>query len=93
MLKSFFFFDFSAPLQIFVSLYLLWQTLGPSVLAGFFVMILLIPANIIIAAKTRQLQAKQMKEKDQRVKMMNEILQGIKVWDCDVINWVSVLKL
>jgi hypothetical protein len=48
------------------------------VLAGFLVMICLIPLNICIAAKTRQLQAKQMKEKDQRVKMMNEILQGIK---------------
>jgi hypothetical protein len=53
--------------------------LGPSVLAGFFVMILLIPLNGVIAAKSRKLQQKQMKEKDQRVKMMNEILQGIKV--------------
>jgi hypothetical protein len=62
-----------------VALYLLWKTLGPSVLAGFFVMILLIPLNGVIAAKSRKLQQKQMKEKDQRVKMMNEILQGIKV--------------
>jgi ATP-binding cassette subfamily C (CFTR/MRP) protein 1 len=69
----------SAPFQIAVALYLLWKTLGPSVLAGFFVMILLIPLNGVIAAKSRKLQQKQMKEKDQRVKMMNEILQGIKV--------------
>jgi hypothetical protein len=62
-----------------VSLYLLWKELGPSVLAGLLVMICLIPLNILIMAKTRNLQAKQMKEKDQRVKMMNEILQGIKV--------------
>ena len=58
---------------------MLWKTLGPSVMAGFFVMILLIPLNGVIAAKSRKLQQKQMKEKDQRVKMMNEILQGIKV--------------
>jgi ATP-binding cassette subfamily C (CFTR/MRP) protein 1 len=62
-----------------VALFLLWQTLGPSVLAGFFVMILLIPLNGMIASKSRMLQQKQMKEKDQRVKMMNEILQGMKV--------------
>ena len=69
----------SSPFQILVALYFLWKELGPSILAGFFVMIALVPLNIIIAAKTRQLQARQMKEKDQRVKMMNEILQGIKV--------------
>lgn len=70
---------FSAPFQILVALYFLWQTLGPSVLAGFFVMILLVPLNMGIAGKTRKLQAKQMIEKDSRVKMMNELLQGIKV--------------
>ena len=75
MLSSF----VSAPFQICVALFLLWKTLGPSVMAGFFVMILLIPLNGVIAAKSRKLQQKQMKEKDQRVKMMNEILQGIKV--------------
>jgi len=68
----------SAPFQIGVALFLLWQTLGPSVLAGFFVMILLIPLNGMIASKSRMLQQKQMKEKDQRVKMMNEILQGMR---------------
>ena len=42
-------------------------------------MILLIPVNGFIAVKAKALQVKQMKEKDNRVKMMNEILQGIKV--------------
>lgn len=46
----------SAPFQIAVSLYFLWQTLGPSVLAGLGVMILLIPVNAVIANKTKQLQ-------------------------------------
>ena len=48
-------------------------------MAGFFVMILMIPLNTVATAKSRKLQQNQMKEKDQRVKMMNEILQGIKV--------------
>uniref|UniRef100_A0A0K8SLI1 ABC-type glutathione-S-conjugate transporter n=1 Tax=Lygus hesperus TaxID=30085 RepID=A0A0K8SLI1_LYGHE len=69
----------SAPLQISLALYFLWQTLGPSVLAGLAVMIILIPVNGVIANKMKTLQIKQMKNKDERVKMMNEILSGIKV--------------
>ncbi|XP_054249750.1 ATP-binding cassette sub-family C member 3 [Indicator indicator] len=69
----------SAPLQIFLALYFLWQTLGPSVLAGVAVMVLLIPFNSAIAMKTRALQVQQMRYKDSRIKLMNEILGGIKV--------------
>uniref|UniRef100_A0A8D0EF95 ABC-type glutathione-S-conjugate transporter n=1 Tax=Salvator merianae TaxID=96440 RepID=A0A8D0EF95_SALMN len=69
----------SAPLQIFLALYFLWQTLGPSVLAGVAVMVLLIPFNAVIAMKTRAFQVEQMRYKDSRIKLMNEILNGIKV--------------
>ncbi|XP_025902601.1 canalicular multispecific organic anion transporter 2 isoform X1 [Nothoprocta perdicaria] len=69
----------SAPLQIFLALYFLWQTLGPSVLAGVAVMVLLIPLNAAIAMKTRAFQVEQMRHKDSRIKLMNEILSGIKV--------------
>uniref|UniRef100_A0A8C3TA56 ATP binding cassette subfamily C member 3 n=1 Tax=Chelydra serpentina TaxID=8475 RepID=A0A8C3TA56_CHESE len=69
----------SAPLQICLALYFLWQTLGPSVLAGVAVMILLIPLNAAIAIKTRAFQVEQMRYKDSRIKLMNEILNGIKV--------------
>ncbi|XP_044754614.1 multidrug resistance-associated protein 1 isoform X1 [Coccinella septempunctata] len=69
----------SAPLQIILSLYFLWKILGPSVLAGLAVMIILIPVNGFIANKVKVLQIKQMKNKDERVKLMNEVLNGIKV--------------
>ncbi|KAM9837504.1 ATP-binding cassette sub-family C member 3 isoform 1-T1 [Aulostomus maculatus] len=69
----------SAPLQIMLALYFLWQNLGPSVLAGVAVMILLIPFNAVIAMKTRAYQVEQMQYKDSRIKLMNEILNGIKV--------------
>uniref|UniRef100_A0A4W3I1D3 Multidrug resistance-associated protein 1 n=1 Tax=Callorhinchus milii TaxID=7868 RepID=A0A4W3I1D3_CALMI len=61
----------SAPLQVTLAMYFLWQNLGPSVLAGVAVMILLVPINSMIVT--------QMKEKDNRIKLMNEILNGIKV--------------
>uniref|UniRef100_A0A3B4UB65 ATP binding cassette subfamily C member 3 n=1 Tax=Seriola dumerili TaxID=41447 RepID=A0A3B4UB65_SERDU len=69
----------SAPLQIMLALYFLWQNLGPSVLAGVAVMIMLIPFNAVIAMKTRTYQVEQMQHKDARIKLMNEILNGIKV--------------
>lgn len=69
----------SAPLQIALALYFLWEILGPSVLSGLAVMIILIPVNALLAGKVRNLQIKQMKNKDERVKLMNEVLSGIKV--------------
>ncbi|XP_018359852.1 PREDICTED: multidrug resistance-associated protein 1 isoform X1 [Trachymyrmex cornetzi] len=69
----------SAPLQIVLALYFLWNILGPAVLAGLAVMIILIPVNALIANKVKTLQIRQMKSKDERVKLMNEVLNGIKV--------------
>ncbi|KAM4765363.1 multidrug resistance-associated protein 1 isoform 9-T9 [Cyanocitta cristata] len=69
----------SAPFQVILALYLLWQNLGPSVLAGVAVMILLVPVNAVMAMKTKTYQVAQMKSKDNRIKLMNEILNGIKV--------------
>ncbi|KAI5710679.1 hypothetical protein M8J75_010653 [Diaphorina citri] len=69
----------SAPLQIGLALYFLWGILGPSVLAGLAVMVILIPVNGYVATRIRNLQIKQMKSKDARVKLMNEVLSGIKV--------------
>ncbi|KAE8579699.1 hypothetical protein XENTR_v10024156 [Xenopus tropicalis] len=69
----------SAPLQVILAFYLLWQNLGPSVLAGIAVMVLLVPVNAVIAMKTKKYQVVQMKCKDNRIKLMNEILNGIKV--------------
>lgn len=81
----------SSPLQIAVAMYFLWGILGPSVLAGLVVIILLVPANAIIAAKARKYQIIQMKHKDNRVKLMGEILSGIKVSLFDVFK--AILRL
>ncbi|UMM38706.1 hypothetical protein L5515_016086 [Caenorhabditis briggsae] len=69
----------SAPLQILLSLYFLWKLLGASVLAGFIILILLIPFNSWISVKMRNCQMEQMKYKDERIKMMSETLNGMKV--------------
>ena len=69
----------SAPLQIVLSLIFLYLTMGPSIFAGFAVMILMIPVNAAIATWSRRLQVKQMAFKDSRIKLVNELLNGIKV--------------
>ncbi|XP_043784901.1 multidrug resistance-associated protein 1 [Apis laboriosa] len=69
----------SAPLQIVLALYFLWDILGPAVLAGLAVLLILIPINVLITNRVKTLQIRQMKHKDERVKLMNEVLNGIKV--------------
>lgn len=48
-------------------------------LAGVAVMIIIIPVNGFLASKMKNLQIKQMKYKDERVKLTNEVLGGMKV--------------
>uniref|UniRef100_A0A7N8XVA8 ATP-binding cassette, sub-family C (CFTR/MRP), member 2 n=1 Tax=Mastacembelus armatus TaxID=205130 RepID=A0A7N8XVA8_9TELE len=69
----------SCPLQIILSIVFLWIELGPSVLAGLAVMGLMVPINGLLATKARKLQVENMKFKDKRLKIMNEILNGIKI--------------
>ncbi|XP_076297622.1 multidrug-Resistance like Protein 1 isoform X1 [Lasioglossum baleicum] len=69
----------SAPLQIVLALYFLWEQLGPAVLAGLAVLLILIPVNLVITNRLKTLQIRQMKSKDERVKLMSEVLNGIKV--------------
>lgn len=47
--------------------------------AGAAFLVLLIPANGYITAKLGNYQTKLMEHKDQRMKVMNEVLSGIKV--------------
>ncbi|KAM9612292.1 ATP-binding cassette sub-family C member 2 isoform 6-T9 [Morphnus guianensis] len=69
----------SSPLQITLSIVFLWGELGPSVLAGIAVMMLLIPINGFLVAKAKTIQVRNMKNKDERMKIMSEILNGIKI--------------
>uniref|UniRef100_A0A1I7U0H1 ABC transmembrane type-1 domain-containing protein n=1 Tax=Caenorhabditis tropicalis TaxID=1561998 RepID=A0A1I7U0H1_9PELO len=69
----------SNPFQIGLALFLLFQQLGVSVLSGVAVMVLLFPINFVITMIIRKWQIEQMFYKDERTKMVNEVLNGIKV--------------
>uniref|UniRef100_A0A8B9RPH0 ABC-type glutathione-S-conjugate transporter n=1 Tax=Astyanax mexicanus TaxID=7994 RepID=A0A8B9RPH0_ASTMX len=67
-----------APIEIGLCLFFLWQRLGPSALAGITTVILIFPLNGLIAKMRSKLQV-QMKYMDGRIKLMTEILSGIKI--------------
>ncbi|XP_013401317.1 multidrug resistance-associated protein 7 [Lingula anatina] len=69
----------SLPFQIAVSLFLLHQQVGLAFLAGLGFALLLIPINRWLAIKIGKLSTAMMAQKDGRVKVMNEILAGIRV--------------
>jgi ATP-binding cassette subfamily C (CFTR/MRP) protein 1 len=65
--------------QIIWALYFLWQQVGISALAGVFVIVLTIPLTNRIATVSKKLQKKISTVRDERVKMSNEVLSGMKV--------------
>ena len=67
------------PIQVIIAIYLLWNQLGVATIAGVTVMILLIPVNAYFSKKIRLIHNEVMIFKDKRIKLMNEILNGIKV--------------
>ena len=58
-LMTYFHMIWSAPLQIVLSLLFLYFTMGYAIFAGFVLMILMIPFNAAIAAKSRKYQVKE----------------------------------
>ena len=48
----------SSVLQIALSIFFLWRELGPSILAGVGLMVLLVPVNGVLATKIRKIQVK-----------------------------------
>ncbi|TMS36963.1 hypothetical protein L596_004005 [Steinernema carpocapsae] len=69
----------SAPLQVILAIVFLTHLLGWAVIAGLVVLIAMVPVNSYISVKIRNCQVEQMKFKDERLKMMSEMLNGIKV--------------
>lgn len=69
----------SAPLQLTISMVLLYQQLGPAIFAGLAVMLINIPFNSWIAVKLKEFQGIVMRQKDKRIKLLSEIFNGIKI--------------
>ncbi|XP_047424944.1 multidrug resistance-associated protein 1-like isoform X2 [Mugil cephalus] len=86
-----------APIEIGLCFYFLWQILGPSAFAGIIAVVLVFPLNGFIAKVRSKLQEVQMKFTDSRIKLMNEILGGVKIlkfysWEEAFLQRVNVLR-
>ncbi|XP_063398260.1 multidrug resistance-associated protein 1-like isoform X1 [Mytilus trossulus] len=87
----------SSPLQIGLCLYFLYQTVGASAFAGFGILILLLPVNGVVMGKIHGLQGEQMKQKDNRVKLLSEVLNGIKIlklyaWEMSFKDKIAAIR-
>jgi len=69
----------SAPLQLILSMILLYQQLGVAIFAGLIVMLINVPFNGWIAVKLKEFQQLVMRQKDKRIKLLSEIFNGIKI--------------
>jgi len=69
----------SVPLQLSLAFFFLWTTLdGLSSLAGVLAMVVSLSLNAVLSSAISKLKSRQMRNKDNRVKIMSEILSGIK---------------
>lgn len=68
-----------APIQIVVALYLIFQQVGNATWVGVGYMVFLAPINMVVFKIVANMRLKVLKYSDLRVKMMNEILTGIRI--------------
>ena len=66
-----------APLQIIITLYLIYREVGVATFAGLGYMIIIAPLNSVVFGYLSKIRLKKVAETDKRVKLMNEILSGI----------------
>ncbi|KAF5362251.1 hypothetical protein D9756_002523 [Leucocoprinus leucothites] len=69
---------FSGPLQITLAFVSLYSLLGWSAFVGVAIMVFSIPLNTWIARALKRMQEQQMKNRDQRTRLMSELLNNIK---------------
>jgi len=68
-----------APLQIIIALILIYQQVGNATWVGVGFMVALAPVNVVVFSVVGKMRRKVLKYSDLRVKMMNEILAGIRI--------------
>ncbi|KAJ1940829.1 hypothetical protein EC988_006925, partial [Linderina pennispora] len=87
----------SSPLQIVLALHLLYRTLGWSIFAGVFAMLVSIPTSARISRRMRNQNKLLMGFRDRRMKIMDEVLSGIKIiklyaWESSFIRRVNHIR-
>ncbi|KAF0990502.1 hypothetical protein HZS_3052 [Henneguya salminicola] len=87
----------STPFQIILCLGYLWYIIGLSTLSGLGVILLIIPINLILGRISKKIDSDFMKLKDQRIKLINTVLNGIKLvklyaWEKAFDNFIGKIR-
>lgn len=91
---GFFHMSWTAPISLFLCLALLIVELGPSALAGFAVFVLLLPVQGLVMGQLFKIRGLGMEWTDKRVKLLQELLGGMKVikffaWEMPYLDRLS----
>ncbi|XP_076457725.1 multidrug resistance-associated protein 1-like [Babylonia areolata] len=76
---NFFFYAWTTPIQVVMVVAVLYFYIGPSVFAGVITLILLVPLNSYTANRQQVYNRENLKVKDDRLRLTNEVLSGMKV--------------
>lgn len=87
----------SAPFQIIICMVSLYQLLGWSMMAGVVVMIIMMPIQGYVSRLMKNLQKEQMKNKDARTRLINEIINNMKsiklyAWGSAFMNKLNYVR-
>lgn len=88
---------FSAPMELSISLGILWYFIGWEALIGATVFFVLVAFQILLARKAADLRKKAATFTDERLMVMNEIIAGIRAvkmfaWEWNFIDVVRELR-
>ncbi|KAB5588814.1 Metal resistance protein YCF1 [Ceratobasidium theobromae] len=88
---------FSGPLQIVLAFISLYNLLGWPAFVGVAIMIVSLPLNTFIARVLKDMQGKQMKNRDKRTRLMSELLNNIKsiklyAWEDSFIRRILTVR-
>ncbi|XP_025103128.1 LOW QUALITY PROTEIN: multidrug resistance-associated protein 1-like [Pomacea canaliculata] len=75
----FFVVAWTTPLQVIIVVGVLYLYIGPSVFAGVIVLLLLVPLNSYISICQKKLNISNLKFKDKRLRLTNDMLSGMRV--------------
>ena len=86
-----------APLHTLIAMSLVYREVGIAALIGSIGLVILIPLNLIGGKIIEKLETKQMAAKDTRLKLMSEILNGIKVlklyaWELPFMKKINEIR-
>ena len=86
-----------APLQVVIGMWLVYREVGTAALIGSIGLLILVPLNLIGGKFVEKLETKQLAAKDSRLKLMSEILNGIKVlklyaWELPFMKKINEIR-